>query len=54
MRDIVSEMGIAADLSERGGIDEIDMPFDQFGECYFRPSPGVFAKQFIISLHIVL
>jgi hypothetical protein len=28
------------------------VPFDQFSECYFRPSSGVLAKQFIVRLHI--
>jgi len=32
----MSEMCIAARLSERGGIHEIDVPFDQFGESLFR------------------
>jgi hypothetical protein len=47
-------LAIAADLAERGGIDEIDVPFDQFGKCYFRPGPRVLTKQFIVRLHIYL
>ena len=48
------EMGIATGLAERGGINEIDVPFDQFGESGFGPGPGVLAKQFIVRLHIRL
>ena len=44
LRDVVREVGIAADLAERGGIDEVDVAFDEVSECYFRPSPGVLAK----------
>ena len=48
----MGEVSITANLPERSRIDEIDVPFDEFGECYFRPSPGVLAKQFMVRLHI--
>ena len=32
LRHVLRQMRVAADLPERGGIDEIDVPPDEFGE----------------------
>jgi hypothetical protein len=48
----MGEMGIASDLPESGGVDDIDVAFYEFGKGFFRPGFGVLAKQFMVRFHI--
>jgi hypothetical protein len=41
----------AADLPQRGGIDQIQMPPDDFGKGVLRISPRVFPEQIQIACH---
>ena len=41
LRHILRQMRVAVDLPQRGGIDEIDVPADQFGEGVFGMGSGV-------------
>ena len=52
LRDIVGEVGIAANLPQRSGIDEIDVAADKFGEGVFGFRADVFSKQLVVRLHI--
>lgn len=48
---IMGQVSIAGNLAESDGINEIDVPADQFGEGFFGTSLGVVAKQFVVRLH---
>jgi hypothetical protein len=49
--DILGEMRIASDLPERGGINQIHVPFHQFREGVFRIGPGKVPEKFGIGGH---
>jgi hypothetical protein len=45
-------MRVAVDLPERGGMDEVDVPADKFGEGGLGICPGKLAEQFGIGRHV--
>ena len=52
--DLLGELG-RADLAQRGGINEVEMTTDDFGERVFRLFPGVTREQFqIVVAHVYL
>jgi hypothetical protein len=51
---VAGKMRIAAQLSESGGIDQVDMPLDQFGERKIRAPGGKFFQQSAVILHLFL
>jgi hypothetical protein len=51
LRHVLRKVRVAADLPERGGINEIHMAFHQFGEGIFGICPGKSPKQFGIGRH---
>jgi hypothetical protein len=49
---ILREVRVAVDLTERGRIDQIDMPADEFGKGVLGICRGVALEQFAIGCHI--
>jgi hypothetical protein len=48
---VLCQMGVAADQSERGRIDEIDMPRHQFAESRFGVVFGVAPQELSVVVH---
>jgi len=51
LRHVLREVGVAIDLPERGGIDEVDVALHQFGKGRLGTGRGVALEQFGVSRH---
>ena len=49
---VLRQVGVAVDLPQRRGIDQVDVPTHQFGKVFLGFSPGVAAEQFAIGRHV--
>jgi hypothetical protein len=49
--DILREMGVAVDLAQGSGVNEVKMSLHQFGERLFFIGLGVVAEQFTVRCH---
>jgi hypothetical protein len=51
---VLGQVRVAANLTQRGGMDEIDVPLNQLSERILRVFAGVFAQQIAIGQHLHL
>jgi hypothetical protein len=54
LRDILSQVRVAVHLPERGGINKVDVPPNEFGESIFGAAAGKPPQQFRIGHHRIL
>jgi hypothetical protein len=49
--NVLRQVNVNVDLQQDRGIDQIEVPPNQFGKRVFRPSLGIAAKQITIARH---
>jgi hypothetical protein len=49
---VLRQVGVAVDLPQRRGIDQVDVPLHQFSKGFLGFGSGVAAEQFGIGRHV--
>jgi hypothetical protein len=50
---VLRQVRVAADLSQRGRINEVDVLRHEFAECRFGAGFGVAAQELCIAVHVL-